>query len=130
MLGERYKTPGPLAAVDEGRLLRAAAAYSLAGDDSALARLRTNWTPFVAGSRNPDALRVALSGLRDGQVAPTDFSRIAADNQLFAGWVAKMRARFDQAPAPAPRPAPSPRQASADVAPPAAKPAAKPTGKA
>jgi hypothetical protein len=84
----------------------------------------------VAGSRNPDALRVALSGLRDGQVAPTDFSRVAADNQLFAGWVAKMRARFDQTPAPAPRPAPSPRQASADVAPPAAaRPSAQPTAK-
>ena len=129
-LGDRYRTPGPLAAVDEGRLLRAAAAYSLAGDDGALARLRTNWTPFVAGSRNPDALRVALSGLRDGQVAPTDFSRIAADNQLFSGWVAKMRAHFDEAPLPAPRPAPSPRQASADAAPSAvAKPSAKPTAK-
>ncbi len=40
LLGERYKTPGALAAVEEGRLLRAAAAYSLAGDDVALARLQ------------------------------------------------------------------------------------------
>jgi len=116
MLGDRYKTPGPLAAVDEGRLLRAAAAYSLAGNDVALGRLRANWTPFVAGARNPDALRVALSGLSNGQVSPTDFSRIAADNQLFEGWVAKMRARFDQAPLPAPRPPPSARQAAADAA--------------
>jgi hypothetical protein len=79
----------------------------------------------VAGARNPDALRVALSGLNDGQIAPADFSRIAADNQLFEGWVAKMRSRFDAAPLPAPRPPPSARQASADAAPPpAAKPAA------
>ena len=127
MLGDRYRAPGPLAAVDEGRLLRTAAAYSLAGDDAALARLRTNWTPFVAGARNPDALRVALSGLNNGQVSPTDFSRIAADNQLFAGWVAKMRARFDQAPAPAPRAPPIARQAATEApSPPAAgKPAAK-----
>ncbi len=125
MLGDRYKTAGPLAAVDEGRLLRAAVAYSLAGNDAALARLRGNWTPFVAGARNPDALRVALSGLNDGQVAPADFSRVAADNQLFEGWVAKMRSRFDATPLPAPRPPPSARQASADAAPPpAAKPAA------
>ena len=91
MLGDRYKASGPLAAVDEGRLLRAAVAYSLAGNDAALARLRANWTSFVAGARNPDALRVALSGLSGGQVAPADFSRVAADNQLFEGWVAKMR---------------------------------------
>jgi tetratricopeptide (TPR) repeat protein len=116
MLGDRYKAPGPLAAVDEGRLLRAAAAYSLAGDDKSLGRLRTNWTPFVAGARNPDALRVALSGLSNGQVSPTEFSRIAADNQLFEGWVAKMRARFDATPLPAPRPPPSARQAAADAA--------------
>ena len=117
---------GPLAAVDEGQLLRAAVAYSLAGDDAALARLRANWTPFVADARNPDALRVALSGISDGQVSPADFSRVAADNQLFEGWVAKMRSRFDQTPLPAPRPPPSSRQASADAtAPPvAAKPAA------
>jgi tetratricopeptide (TPR) repeat protein len=119
MLGERYKSPGPLAAVDEGRLLRAAAAYSLAGDDASLARLRTNWTPFVAGSRNPDALRVALSGLNNGQISPADFARIAADNQLFEGWLAKMRARFDTAPLPSPRPPPSARQAAAEAAPPA-----------
>jgi hypothetical protein len=76
----------------------------------------------VAGARNPDALRVALSGISDGQVSPADFSRVAADNQLFEGWFAKMRSRFDQAPPPAPRPPPSGRQASADAAPP-------PTGK-
>jgi len=125
MLGDRYKTPGPLAAIDEGRLLRAAAAYSLAGDDAALARLRGHWTPFVAGSRNPDALRVALSGLNDGQVSPADFSRVAADNQLFEGWVAKMKARFDTTPLPAPRPPPSARQAAAEMAPAPGKAAAK-----
>ncbi|HEY1426787.1 MAG TPA: endoglucanase, partial [Caulobacteraceae bacterium] len=126
-LADRYRTPGPLAAVDEGRLLRAAAAFSLAGDDVSLARLRDRWTPFVAGSRNPDALRVALSGLNDGQVSPSDFSRIAADNQLFEGWVAKMRSRFDTTPVPAPRQPPAARQASADAAPSpvAGKPAAK-----
>ena len=121
MLGERYKTAGPLTAEQEGQLLRAAAAYSLAADDAALARLRANWTPFVAGAHNPDALRVALSGLNGGEVSPADLSRIAADNQVFTGWVAKMRARFDQAPPPAPHPPLSSRQATADVA--AAKPA-------
>jgi len=121
MLGDRYKTAGPITAEQEGQLLRAAVAYSLAADDGALARLRTNWTPFVASARNPDALRVALSGLNGGEVSPADFSRLAADNQVFAGWVAKMRARFDQTPLPSPRPAPSSRQAAAQTS--GAKPA-------
>jgi len=121
LLGERYKTAGPLTTEQEGQLLRAAAAYSLAADDGALARLRANWTPFVAGARNPDALRVALSGLNGGEVSPADLSRIAADNEVFTGWVAKMRARFDQSPLPAPRAPLSARQATADVT--TAKPA-------
>jgi tetratricopeptide (TPR) repeat protein len=125
MLGDRYKTPGPLAAEQEGQLLRAAVAYSLAADDTSLARLRTNWTPFVAGARNPDALRVALSGLNNGQISPADFSRLTADNQVFSGWLARMRARFDQSPLPAPRLPQSSRQAAADVAAPVAKPPAK-----
>jgi tetratricopeptide (TPR) repeat protein len=119
MLGDRFKSAGPLASEQEGQLLRAAVAYSLADDDAALGRLRTRWEPFVAGARNPDALRVALSGLDSGQVRPADFSRIAADNQMFEGWVAKMKDRFRTAPLPAPRPAVTSRQAAADTAPPA-----------
>ena len=121
LLADRYKAPGPLTAIEEGQLLRAAVAYSLAADDASLARLRTHWTPFVAGARNPDALRVALSGLNDGAVSPADFSKIAADNQLFAGWVEQMKAHFDQVPLPAPRPAPTVRQAAADAPPPPGK---------
>ena len=117
LLGDRYKVAGPLSAVEEGQLLRAAVGYSLAADDVSLARLRDRWSGFVAGSRNPDALRVALSGLNGGQVSPADLSRIAADNQVFEGWVDKMRARFRQEPPPAPRPPISTRQATADVVP-------------
>jgi len=115
ILGDRYKLPGPLASEQEGQLLRAAVAYSLAADDASLARLRARWTPFVAASRNPDALRVALSGLNDGEVSPANFSRLAADNQVFSGWVAKMKDRFRTAPLPGPRPAIATRQATADV---------------
>ena len=117
LLGDRYKTAGPLSAEDEGKLLRAAVAYSLAADDVSLARLRDRWSGFVDGARDPDALRVALSGMNDGRISPADFSRLAADNEVFAGWVAKMKARFRQAPLPAPRPPAAPtRQAAADTA--------------
>jgi hypothetical protein len=130
MLGDRYKQAGPLASEQEGQLLRSAVAYSLAADDASLSRLRARWAPFVAASRNPDALRVALSGLNNGEVSPADFSRIAADNQMFSGWVARMKDRFRVAPLPAPRPAIATRQATADVDAPAAAPGkAKPVGK-
>jgi len=126
MLGDRFKQPGPLASEQEGQLLRAAVAYSLAADDASLGRLRARWTPFIAASRNPDALRVALSGLNGGEVSPADFSRLAADNQVFSGWVARMKDRFRIAAPPSPRPAISVRQAAADGE--AAAPAAKAKG--
>ncbi|MGH6971828.1 MAG: endoglucanase, partial [Caulobacteraceae bacterium] len=119
MLGERYKIAGPLSAEQEGQLLRAAVSYSLAGDDAALARLRTRWNGFVATSRDPSALRIALSGISDGQISPADFSRIAADNQVFEGWVDKMKVRLRDATLPGPRPPPTSDRASAEASAPA-----------
>ncbi len=112
-LGNRFATPAtPLSLEEEGNLLRAAVAYSLAGDEVSLTRMRTRWTPFVAGARNPDALRVALSGEQGGPVSAADFSRIAADNAAFEGWVNRMKVRFRQL-ASQPLPASSLRQAQA-----------------
>ena len=65
-LGDRWKNPAPLSADEEGRLLRAGVAYSLAGDDAGLARLREHYQGFVAHAQQPDALRVALAGLAAG----------------------------------------------------------------
>ena len=99
-LGDRYKHPEPLSSDDEGKVLRAGVAYSLAGDDAALTRLRTRYQPFVEQSHNPDAMKVALSGISEGQLSVQDFGRLTADNEAFTGWVGKMKARFKQAPAP------------------------------
>jgi tetratricopeptide (TPR) repeat protein len=102
-LGDRYKTPGtPLAAEEEGRLLRAGVAYSLAGDDAALARLRAEYQGFIDGAHNPAALRIALAGVSAGHLSVTDFGRVSADNEVFAGWVDKMKARFREPRAPMP----------------------------
>src|SRR5258706_4179966 len=65
-LGERFKKPGPLSADEEGKVLRAGVAYSLAGDDVALQRLQSRYGGFIDQARNPQALRVALSGIGDG----------------------------------------------------------------
>jgi hypothetical protein len=83
---------------DETRLLRAAIGYSLVGDDASLARLNQRFTPFVNGSKQADALKVALVGL-DGDTTAADFAQKVSDNEIFAGWVDKMKQRFrDRAP--------------------------------
>lgn len=120
LLGERWRQPGPLNAGEEQRLLRAAAGYTLANDQPALARLRERWSGFVAGASAPDALRVAMAGASDGNNAG-EFGRVVAEADAFTGWVARMRtelrARAD-APAPAqnaatPAATPPPAQAAA-----------------
>eukprot|EP01036_Dinobryon_divergens_P046496 gene46496-62191_t len=60
-LGERWKSETPLSSEDEGRLLRAGVAYSLAGDDAALVRLQQRYEGFYEKANNPEALRIALS---------------------------------------------------------------------
>jgi len=124
-LGQRWKNPAPLSAEEEGKLLRAGVAYSLAGDDAALGRLSSQYKGFFESAHNPEALRIALTGVSTNRLSVADFSRVSADNEAFTGWVDKMKARFKTAPAPVgtgkpPPPAPVPKQA---VANPAAKPA-------
>ncbi|MFN9849081.1 MAG: endoglucanase [Alphaproteobacteria bacterium] len=99
-LGERWKSAAPLTSEDEGRLLRAGVAYSLAGDEASLARLQQRYEGFYEKSSNPEALRIALSGVPVGRLNVADFGRVSADNEAFAGWVAKMKGRFKTRPAP------------------------------
>jgi tetratricopeptide (TPR) repeat protein len=99
-LGERFKNPQPLSGDEEGKLLRAGVAYSLAGDMGSLARLQGRYQGFYDQAHNPEALRIALSGEPSGRLGVADFGRVTADNETFAGWVAKMKARFKSAPPP------------------------------
>jgi len=126
-LGERWKNPAPLSADDEGKLLRAGVAYSLAGDDAALTRLSGQYKGFFDAAHNPEALRIALTGVSTNHLSVADFGRVSADNEAFTGWVNKEKARFRtapapigtgkvqaSAPAPAAKPAPPPKQAAAE----------------
>lgn len=99
-LGDRWKSTAPLTPVEESRLLRAGVAYSLAGDDAALTRLRERYAAYFDGARNPEALRVAFAGMDSGPLNVNDFSRTVADNEGFSGWVAAMKKRFRDKPAP------------------------------
>ena len=122
-LGERWKTAQPLSSEDEGRLLRAGVAYSLAGDDAALARLNDRYQGFYDQANNPEALRIALAGAPTSRVSVGDFGRVSADNEAFAGWVAKMKARLRARPAPTGGSAPPAGGATGGVGKQAAAPA-------
>jgi tetratricopeptide (TPR) repeat protein len=94
-LGDRYKTQdGKLTPEDESKLLRAATAYSLAQDDASLGRLRDHYQSFVDRAHWPDALRVALSGVNVDQITGATFAQAIADDQTFASWADRMKARF------------------------------------
>ena len=99
-IGERWKSLLPLRPDEESKLLRAGVAYSLAGDDAALTRLRDHYSSYFELARNPEALRVAFAGVDGGALTANDFSRAVADNEGFAGWVSKMKQRFRDKPAP------------------------------
>ncbi|HEY2750595.1 endoglucanase [Phenylobacterium sp.] len=99
-LGTRWKDATPLSAEEEGKLLRAGVAYSLAGDQAALSRLSGQYGRFFEGAHNPEALRIALTGVSADRLSVADFSRVSADNEAFTGWVDKMKERFKSRPAP------------------------------
>jgi hypothetical protein len=82
-----------LSAGEEARLLKAATAYSLAGDERALSRLRGRYTPLLNTARQPDALRVALSGM-DETYSAADLTRAVSETDAFSGWVGEMKRRF------------------------------------
>jgi hypothetical protein len=90
-----------LSQAEETRLLKAAVAYSLAGDGAGLARLRGRFGGYVGGARNPDALRVALAGLNEDGSNAASLTRIVSEADAFAGWVGEMKRRFREKPAPA-----------------------------
>ena len=95
-LGDRWKSEQPLSQADEGRLIRAAVAYSLQKDQPALTRLSTRFTKFSETASSPDALRVALAPLDGGTLSAKDFAASAAATDSFSGWVSGMKKRFRQ----------------------------------
>jgi tetratricopeptide (TPR) repeat protein len=112
-LGERFKHPEPLTSDEEGKLLRTGVAYSLAGDLGSLARVQGRYQGFYDKAHNPEALRIALSGEPTGRLGVADFGRVTADNETFAGWVARMKVRFKTAPPPVGTAKPQAKQAEA-----------------
>lgn len=99
-LGDRWKTSEPLTTEEEGELIRAGVAFTLAGDEASLERLNQRYQGFYEKANNPEALKIALTGIPSGRLSVADFGRVSADNQVFAGWVEKMKGRFKTRAAP------------------------------
>jgi tetratricopeptide (TPR) repeat protein len=120
-LGDRWKSTAPLTGEEQGELVRSGTAYSLAGDDKSLARLRARYGKLADGGNAPNLIKVALEGVDAGQLTATDFARAASDAAVFGGWVEAMKKRFAASPSPFSGGAPT---AAAQAAPPA-----KPNGR-
>jgi tetratricopeptide (TPR) repeat protein len=99
-LGDRWKAPGPLAGRDQALLVRAGTAYSLAGDDKSLGRLRQRYGRLAETGSAPNAVKVALEGLDGGALAPGDFARLSSQAATFEMWITVMKRRFASEPTP------------------------------
>ncbi len=123
-LGERWKSPAPLDPADTALLIRTGAAYTLAGDDQALARVRGRYAKLAVDGPQREALGVALAGLggSGGGTEPATaggaFGRAVGDADVLAGWVRRMKTRLGEVGGGAPAPvrtasaaAPGPRGA-------------------
>lgn len=99
-LGDRWRNPAPLDPAEQSQLVRAGAAYSLAGDDKSLARLRQRYGRLAEQSAAPNLLKIALDGVDQGKVSAEDFRRLAGDAAQFEGWIEVMKRRFASEPAP------------------------------
>lgn len=87
-LGDRYKAPGtPLTPSEESWLVRAGVGYSLSNNRAALTRLHGQYSPFIAGARSANAIRVALDDSLSGVAGAGDFAGLTAGADTFVGWV-------------------------------------------
>ena len=123
-LGQRWTSVAPLTPVESALLIRAGSAYTLAGDDAALGRLRARYGALAAANPQHDALQLAIAGLRGGGSlggAPLALAKAQlGQDDLLAGWVARTRARLTTVGDTSARPPPPSRVAAiAPVKPPA-----------
>jgi tetratricopeptide (TPR) repeat protein len=118
-LGDRWKNLSPLSGDEQGKLVRAGTAYSLAGDDKSLARLRDRYGKLAEAGSAPNVVKVALAGVDEGQLTAADFARASSDATAFAGWLDAMKKRFAASPSAfsGGGSAPAPAKVAAQVAP-------------
>jgi hypothetical protein len=91
MLGERGTTGGPLSPEERAQVMRAAVAYSMAGDDAALQRLRTRFSAKMNDSSDARAFSV-VTGRTDQQgVAFQDLAKSIAGVDTLQAFMADLK---------------------------------------
>ncbi len=98
MLGERATTGGPLSAEERARVMRAAVAYSLAGDDAALQRLRGRFGTKMDDSPDAKGFAVVTARIEQQGVTFQELAKSIASVDTLQAFMADLK---KQGPAPA-----------------------------
>lgn len=111
MLADRWTTPGPIGAEDSAAAVRAAVAYSLAGDGDALKRLAERYGPLMQESPDGAAFAAVTQQLETSGLRLAEIADRAADTAALEAFLERRRDRLENHDAP-----------RADIAPQAAAP--------
>jgi hypothetical protein len=102
MIGDRANAGGPLSAEDRAQVMRAAVAYSLAGDNAALQRLRTRFEAKMKESPDASAFSVVTGRIDQQGVAFQDLAKSIAAVDTLQAFMADMKKQGPPAVSPAP----------------------------
>jgi hypothetical protein len=94
LLGDRWNDAAPLNPEDRQNLMRAAIAYSLAGDETSLDRLRTHFEPKMKSSPDASAFAVVTQNIDLQGVAFRDMAGKIASVDTLEGFMQDFKKRF------------------------------------
>jgi hypothetical protein len=97
LIGDRWSDAAPLSADERQEIMRAAIAYSLAGDEPSLDRLRTHFSPKMSASRDASAFAVVTQNIDTQGIAFRDLAGRIASVDTLQGFMQDFRKRFDTA---------------------------------
>lgn len=98
MVSDRANAGGPLSADDRMQVMRAAVAYSLAGDNAALQRLRTRFEATMRDSPDASAFAVVTGRIDQQGVAFQDLAKSIAAVDTLQAFMADMKKQGAPAP--------------------------------
>jgi hypothetical protein len=97
LLGDRWNDAVPLNADERQNLMRAAIAYSLAGDETSLDRLRTRFEPKMRATADASAFAVVTQNIDLQGTAFRDMAGRIASIDTLEGFMQDFRKRFETA---------------------------------
>lgn len=96
MFGGRWQEPEPLSESERFDVLRAAIAYSLAGDQFALDRLHTKFYSKLVKTPDADAFLLVTKPIREKGVAFRNLAKEVAATDTLDAFMKEFRARYDR----------------------------------